>query len=102
MMNIFLRLPLKSVLKIRCVSKLWRSIICNPDFSPMWIKFNGFADCILFYNLERPFKNRDTIVSVNPNPNMYCRYGGFLLNFLPSEVIPFSFEGWFNSLFNKT
>ncbi|OVA11804.1 F-box domain [Macleaya cordata] len=41
--EIFLLLPLKSIFKYRCVSKLWLSLLSNPTFITKWIRFNNLS-----------------------------------------------------------
>ncbi|XP_026450393.1 putative F-box/kelch-repeat protein At1g15680 [Papaver somniferum] len=41
--EIFLHLPFESVFKFRCVSKVWFSVLSNPNFMKKWYKLNNLS-----------------------------------------------------------
>ncbi|ESQ45590.1 hypothetical protein EUTSA_v10011121mg [Eutrema salsugineum] len=48
LIEIFLRLPAKSILRFRCVSKQWASILCRPDFTDLFLTFSSDRPRLLF------------------------------------------------------
>ncbi|EOA27171.1 hypothetical protein CARUB_v10023270mg [Capsella rubella] len=52
LMNIFSRVPGKSIARFRCVSKLWESILNHPDFSEFYLATSHTRPPLLFFTLE--------------------------------------------------
>ncbi|XP_010479100.1 PREDICTED: F-box protein At1g53790 isoform X2 [Camelina sativa] len=58
LMDIFSRVPAKSVARFCCVSKLWESIICHPDFAEFYFTMSSCTTTpprrppLLFFTLE--------------------------------------------------
>ncbi|KAL1207748.1 F-box protein [Cardamine amara subsp. amara] len=49
--DIFLRLPVKSISRFRCVSKKWASILCRPDFTDLFLT-KSFSSPRLLFSLK--------------------------------------------------
>ncbi|XP_024013370.1 putative F-box protein At3g47150 [Eutrema salsugineum] len=67
--NTLLRLPVKSLLRFRCVSKLWSSIITSRDFRNQHLKIGASsAPPRLLIAFVEPYGEKVLVVS-SPNPN---------------------------------
>ncbi|CAH8254737.1 unnamed protein product [Arabidopsis lyrata] len=52
LMDIFSRVPAKSIAMFRCVSKFWDSILCHPDFTELYMNTSSIRQPLLFFTLE--------------------------------------------------
>ncbi|CAL9217908.1 unnamed protein product [Arabidopsis halleri] len=52
LMDIFSRVPAKSIARFRCVSKFWESILCHPDFTELYLNTSSIRQPLLFFTLE--------------------------------------------------
>lgn len=64
--NILLGLPLKTLLRFRCVSKLWSSIITSRDFRNMHLNITAPPRLLIVF---ADFYGEKILVASTPNPN---------------------------------
>nr|VDC79361.1 unnamed protein product [Brassica rapa] len=64
--NILLGLPFKSLLRFRCVSKLWSSIITSRDFRNMHLNITAPPRLLIVF---ADFYGEKILVASTPNPN---------------------------------
>ncbi|XP_026451048.1 F-box protein At3g26010-like [Papaver somniferum] len=94
-LEIFLHLPLTSIFKFKCVSKVWFSLLSNPYFISKWIKHHTSLKSVpwaLFYEIIRQVKTHVDgittittsypITSLGANSEIISPHNGLSFKFL--------------------
>ncbi|XP_026443564.1 F-box protein At3g26010-like [Papaver somniferum] len=87
-LEIFLLLPLNSIFKLRCVSKVWSSLLSNPNFINKWIQFNSSNESlpwIVFHSYNTVYSKNNFLISYAKSLNSKSISGnehGFSFRFL--------------------
>ncbi|CAI9104263.1 OLC1v1002898C2 [Oldenlandia corymbosa var. corymbosa] len=66
--NILSRLPVKSILRFRCVSKSWRSLFSTPQFITMHLKKtsnNSLNHCFIIHSLDKVYSHNMSVLNIN-------------------------------------
>ncbi|CAA0292848.1 unnamed protein product [Arabidopsis thaliana] len=70
LMDIFSRVPAKSIARFRCVSKLWESILCRPDFKELFMTMSSIRPPLLLFTFQDDDGNLFFFSS--PHPQIPC------------------------------
>ncbi|XP_026429191.1 F-box protein At1g49990-like [Papaver somniferum] len=95
--EIFMYLPLTSIYRFRSVSKVWFSLLSDPNFITKWFQFNNKSLPWLQYHTVRltfPFSDESPFQFRNSYPDLHSRFISrnehffsfeFLINEIPLE-----------------